>query len=330
MTEQFDETHLRDASDYHNEGIDALRNENANKAFQVVQLGLQLFPFDVDLLADAVEYAPMFPAPAFFEGLGIEDIDKATAAEVSYQRLKSSGFRKSWRAYTFAIDYLIDRKLCTLGKDDATNLLTEAYNLACDFVSDCPKDERAYRSKAKVLESIESYGLDDKHGPGKGETSENVLKTAVMNQLAPQCCIRYMDRLLDDGRFEEAEHVAMVGLKATTQSQPSANVDYFLFGLALSRDHLLISRAFPNNELVPTAQLDTMKLDVSEIIRLYARLIHSDSLSLSYKTTCHRRLMVLGALFNEEVEAGETDVDPAQLQAIAELLHSAKENEGAE
>lgn len=302
---------LQDPSDYHNVALGINESLGAEYAFGMIQLGLSLFPYDTDLLADALLFAPMWPAPQCFEKLPQDvknraglDFGGVGAAEICFRLLIKNGCNGNWRAYTFAVDYLVDRALPTkIDVDDKIALLQQALELSDKFIEDCPKDERGYRLKSKVSEKAVAHGLTTQLGIDEADI-EDSLKRAVFGKdnekdmPAPQCCLRYMDMLLDQGRYEDVIRVAAIGIRDTAQSQPSASIGYFLYGMALAKDSLLIK----NENWSGNACSDSIDNDDREAARHIIRLYSGAKTVLegrgNFNDTIEHRQGVLRTLFN--------------------------------
>lgn len=303
--EQFD---FLTPDEYHNASIDAFRRGGASGGFKVVAKGLEKFIADIDLLADAVRWAPLEPED---EDRPLKEINELIYAGDFYEMLKQYKQDWNWRAYDFSIDYLVDRKACTQKGDSKASTLKEALNLSDDFVKTFPDDERSYSAKTKVLLAM-----------GKRDEAESVLDDVVMNKGAngmmsvAQCCLRYIEILLRKARYEDATKVAKVALVGTAIPQPSARIGYFLMVIALCRDALLIQRHLDDDGYI----LESNEVDsVLKIYRQALRLVGDDR---EYSHTIKSRIVVIQALAGTDAPEGEEALDseegPARdiLQAI--------------
>lgn len=84
------------SSDYHNLAVSVARKGFYLQSFTVVQKGLKLYPYNIDLLADAVYYG--------------SSAGKFSECEEYAKILLSRPLALwNWRAYTFMIDYYMDK-----------------------------------------------------------------------------------------------------------------------------------------------------------------------------------------------------------------------------
>ena len=259
------------------------------KAFDVVAAGLGWFPYDVDLLADTVRWAPLEPNDAdSSQPADGEDRTSSRYACDYYYRLKELGSPKSWRAYDFSIDYLIDRKLPVKDRSKVQPTLDEALNLAEEFIMELPLDERAYSAMVKVLRAMH-----------RDDEAEAVLRGIIFGEgwdgppiPVAQCSITYADILLARGDYEEAIRAAKAGLKGTAVPQPSANALYLLLTITMARDALLLS---------DTRGDDILGIDAEEansIMTSYT-LLYQAMNEETYRATIRDCVCVLGALLGK-------------------------------
>lgn len=231
-----------DSSDYHNLASEFARKGLYKHAETIAISGASKYYYNVDLLADIIKY-----------GAQSQDWD---ASRKAYERLcKIDKKRWTWRCFTFSIDYFLDYletvQECISDTDiQEVNQLIESYKVL--------KDERAWVADADLLLSA-----------GKRDDAINTLKTAISTvAVAPQCCLKLSDLLLEDGFYSEVIKYAAIGLRATAQEQPSASNAYLLYISALAKDALIHQEAleasdncinnkgFANSDAVKSALLD--------------------------------------------------------------------------
>lgn len=232
----------------HNRATDMARMGDFPQAYKVVLSGLQVFPYSVDLLADAVMYS--------CGGEGMKHIERLNSLEYDCW---------NWRAFTFAIDYLIDITLpWTNDGDTRKRTIERALSLSERFIELFPRDERAYGRKIKALRA--------RNEEGDKEKIERIFESLIMKDGAPesegldcfpvaQCCADYCEVLLERGEYEKVIKAASVGLASTAQEQPSADIGYFLYARALARDSVLHwNHRFSDEDKVFDSSLEQVRM----------------------------------------------------------------------
>lgn len=237
-------------SEYHNATVDQSKNNEGNeRAFQMAFEGLRNYPFDIDLLADAVLYAPVGkPSDWLFEEsagnlsrdrsrelVGNEDNELMYAEDFCIMLLALYD-RWNWRAFCYVIDYLKERRVAVLSDSkEISATLHKAIDIAKDFTDRFPNEERAFNELA------EAYIANNEQ-----DKAEQLLRTIILDKHLPefpvaQCCTTLMDMLMEKGNRVDAIRVARVGQMGTARTQPSASLGYFVYCEALMMDSLLMS-----------------------------------------------------------------------------------------
>lgn len=275
----------KDPDDYHNNAIDAYRQPGTNgnrEAFDTIAEGLKIFPYDIDLLADAIHWGPvgrkedwllpdlhsLFREPSSCDaaGPGHSDTEKLQLSSIltgisSNVRTKTKERDASlkrglvfaddylailctrmkywnWRAYGFAIDYLVDKRAKILeDPKDVADTLDMASRIAVLFSTSEIDLDHSKSAEAKVAIA-------------KGDIAEarrilaDAIKPAVAdgpkNRPMPSCCVRLIDLLMDEGDFEEAVRIADAGIRSTAQTQPGATLAYFVYCKAIAYEALYL------------------------------------------------------------------------------------------
>lgn len=228
-----------DAADYHNSAAKCAREGDKTAAFNIVLEGLERYPVNIDLLADAIAY-----------GDGHDRLQYL-------QQLDKMGYECwNWRAFLFSIDYLLESlnyasDSSSWGEtewkafqQDAKKTRKNAFDIALEYQKAFPNDERAYKAYADILLSEGSKG---KHAAkeyyrkiffGEGQARSRPAFPVA------QCCVAFADMLAEDGEYEEVIRVCRLGIAGTAQEQPSSNVGYMYYLMALSEDALLHLQRF--------------------------------------------------------------------------------------
>lgn len=282
----------------HNKAADYARFGDYEKAYSYVVKGLESFPESVDLLADAAFYS-----------------NSAEGNKYIAELMRLGFERWNWRAFLFSVDHFLDVEL-VLGNDEGrrTEYLKNAMRLAEEFIRRFPSDERAYRCKAKVLQA--------RNRDGDRDAAESIYRSLVIDGKVPgteakrlfpvaQCCVEYIDELLERGAYEDVITAAEVGIASTAQEQPSANMGYFFYTRALAEDSIIQQRCCESNRADAFAEnrhlIEAAMLDY----RVAMMTLGSGS---SYKATIRCRSAMLSVL--GDVEGLDESLFPADLSSI--------------
>lgn len=206
-----------DNADYHNLAATYARLDDYISAFSIVNKGLIQFPFDVDLLADAVKYG--------------SKCGKVEESKKCLSILLSRPFEYwNWRTFTFVIDFYL---LSITWEDPKTidDTLQEALKIAKQYQKLTPTEERGFVAEAEIYLASSNT-----------KKAIATLENAIYNHddmLTPQCCIKYADILAERGEFQKVIEVCTRGLIDTAQDQPTARTGYFCYLSALAKDALI-------------------------------------------------------------------------------------------
>lgn len=212
-------------SDFHNIIQDFFRAQDYRAAFKVVNVGLGLFPGDIDLLANAIHSAA-----------GLSDFEACDRYEQTARELGTEYW--NWRLYSFLIDAYQTRIKAQSTHDAKRGYYETAHGIADEYLEAMPSDERAHNAKAELYmianETVKAKAVLD-HAIGAATTRDGG------SILAPSCCVTYLDILepTDEANCRLIIKVARKGIQSTAQEQPSANIGYFLYREALALDALI-------------------------------------------------------------------------------------------
>ena len=156
--------------DFHNLSVTFARADQYIFACRILEKGLTLYEYSVDLLADYLCY-------------GMK-CGKYAECEDVYKKLLKIKSNWNWRAYQFSIDYLIEcRKSRPRMKTEPIKELVE------EFVQNIPDKEESYLSKAEYLQTFEPTA--------KEESFVSVLSFATSGkcpvQRTPKCDLTLAD-----------------------------------------------------------------------------------------------------------------------------------------
>ena len=215
-----------DYADYHNLAATYAKVDDYKSAYEIAVKGLNQYPFDIDLLADAVNYG--------------SKCNKIQKCEEYIEVLLSRPFVFwNWRSFTFVIDYYM-ASLSWVEPEHIQAAFDMAINMAKKYQETLPNEERGYVAEAEIHLKKADF-----------VSAEEVLRKAIFgveSLIAPQCCLKYVDILSEKGDYQNVIEVAKKGIASTAQDQPTARTGYFSYLSALAKDALLHQDQDFNNQ----------------------------------------------------------------------------------
>lgn len=206
------------ADEFHNAAVDLTRSNMFRYAYSLVEVGIIRYPYNTDLLSDALLYGSRCHVPA-------ESLEK------HYRELQAVDKRFwTWRAYHFSAEYLM-AKLPALKGDEQAQKESEILSIIQEFKKHFDYlDDQSDREKA--------YLIEFKFWISKGDTkkAEAALKAAtdeVLPDKCPQCALKYADRMFELGRYEEVIPYAEQAM-GIMEDQHSISYGYTYYILAMS------------------------------------------------------------------------------------------------
>lgn len=205
---------------YHNFIMDLFRVGDYDLGLKVCEFALTFAPYHRDMLGDAIQACG-------------HTSQWEKGDEYLKRAMEIPKGRWSFRLFLYSINYL-KNKMAAYSTDDI--LYEQALTLADEFIKYLPFDEHGYDQKAEILlamnhrsEAIEvlQEAIFNTHPDEQDSTS--ILVTA-------QCCVTLLGILDDSSDYDLIINVCNQGLRNTTQSQPSANIGYFIYRKALALD----------------------------------------------------------------------------------------------
>lgn len=201
-----------DAGDFHNFAVDLARRDEYLLACQVLKCGLTLFPKNVDLLSDYLQY-----------GVSCNQLDECK--KIYKTLIKIPRRRWTWRGFAFLVDYLqflVDRSDSEKEIEAKEN---EMLSIVSDFRKYYPYSEESYRTESNVYRIL---NMPDKEC--------EVLKQALEKvRVAPKCALRFADVLFEHGLYEEASGAIQRAISDANQTQTSVNEGYLYYLSALCK-----------------------------------------------------------------------------------------------
>lgn len=201
--------------------------------FKICRRALGLYPYDPDLIAEALRAA---------SGCGMFDACRKLV-EVA-DRLPRKVW--NWRLFVFTIDYY-QAYLTACDPSQIDTVLESALEVAREYQRCLPEDERGYNKEAELLIAVH-----------RTREAREVLERAIFGEVdlgdgtrgslvAPQCCVTMLDDVL--GKSTDHALIAKVarrGVLSTAQAQPSASIGYFMYREALALDAIACENDFAN------------------------------------------------------------------------------------
>lgn len=279
------------ADNYHNLASEFARKDLYLHAAKVASLGVGRYGCNSDLLADMIKYCA-----------NIQDWENC---EEAYSRLKEIDYKRwNWRAYTFVIDYLLDKMETEITNRDSW----------------IEKDIRTHIENYKKLKDERAWVAESEYYIKLGERGKAIkalkdgLKSVVVT---PQICVKLADMLLEEGKYSEVVKIAAIGIRSTAQDQPTANLGYLVYVSALAKDALLHNEEMDNEGVFGkgyknTALVESALLDYHIAEELLASTI--------YKGNISRRKLVLREKSGISEETPQIENDEIRKELLRKLV----------
>lgn len=272
-----------DANDYHNLAVDYARQNLFDCSLQILNRGLKSenFPLSADLLADTILYG---------KESGQHEVCERALSNLLLLDKESWG----WRAYSFTIDYFLD-KVTRLPKGASRNKQKkDIHKLADEFIAFSLREpdakDRAYCKKAEVIKVIGGEG-----------NQEQYLLAGSKDSSAPQCSLRLADMMFERGNYTKVLEYLQKCKYAVNDPQPDINPAYVYLLYALSKTSKLMIDT-------PDGNYTEKKAEIEEIYRDFHTAMKSFSINQTYENAAKRTIKML------EIQTGFKDktVDPGE------------------
>ena len=174
-----------DADDFHNYAVTFARINDYDAACLVLKYGLKRFPYNVDLLADFLIYAPDSSSENRYE-----------ECDCFYAILKKIDKRLwTWRGFDFSIQYLVGKLELDYNKTD--DILNEVNILVNEYLEYYPLDEKSY---------LMAYMIKRKYSKCSDVVNpERYLEEAVGSSIkSPRCALKLAEKMFDKKEFDKA------------------------------------------------------------------------------------------------------------------------------
>lgn len=215
---------------YHNLISSYLALGDSYNALQLCQYALAKFPFDIDLLANAIRAASDSGESKIVE----KYIADAKSIDKKYW---------NWRLFLFILD-AYQRKMSQCHPDDMDACYNEAMDVAKAYQQYIPLDERSYNKEAELL--LMANKVTEARDLLTEKFDRGVLVNGERRQLvAPQCCVTMLDKILEDTHdYDEIIRISRRGIQDTAQEQPSSHIGYFVYRMALALDAQIVGKNY--------------------------------------------------------------------------------------
>lgn len=209
---------IGDGDDYHNIAVICAKQDDYDAACRFLDCGLRQYPYNIDLLADYLKY-------------GMK-CNLYSQCEKVYENLIAKKDNWNWRAYRFAIDYLID-----LSDMDLLERDQEIRTLIADFQTNLPDEEDAYLVEAEYLQN---RNMSKCREDTEKHTFASVLQFATSDKCpvkrTPKCDLNLADFYYNNGtNIEKALELLERCKKDSVEIQRSVNRNYVYLLSALCK-----------------------------------------------------------------------------------------------
>ena len=190
-----------DADDFHNFSVAVLKEfDDYRVALDIVEMGLEVYPKNADLLGDAIKYA----VSCGQKNKSHKHYDELMWIDMSVW---------TWRSFSFSIDYLLNCHLT--GNKKA---IDEAISLVAEYKKYYPLREDPWKCEEDIYTKTNQI-----------ERSIQVLRNAISTLvLCPKCWLRYADLMMDQGNYTEAA-IYLKKLATNPISAESVNMAYVFY-----------------------------------------------------------------------------------------------------
>lgn len=204
--------HSGDANDWHNFTVDIARHDLYDLACDVLQCGLNVFPKNIDLLADFLQY-----------GASCGRTEECERYYAILSRIPK--IRWGWRGYSFGVNWLKYLWERSDTQEELYKLQEEMLDIAKHFLINLPNDEESYRCLADVYKLLH-----------RTEEEEKTIRLALEKlKIAPKCALRLADIMFSRGEYAEALGYIRRGINNAMQTQASVSEHYLFYLSGLSK-----------------------------------------------------------------------------------------------
>lgn len=208
---------IGDYDDYHNFAVVCAKEDDFDVACRFLDKGLERYPYCIDLLADYLNYGMQCDRNDICKGI--------------FEKLKLKKNDWNWRAYRFAIDYLIN-----LTSIDCRERDNEILDLIKDFQNKLPDNEDAYLIHAEYLSK--KHVNKEEHSNREPDYIKLLIYVTSDQSPArrtPKCDLKLADYYYNNGFIDKAILLLERCKKNSIEVQPSVNRSYVFLLSALCK-----------------------------------------------------------------------------------------------
>lgn len=204
----------------HNFLVDLFRAGDYQQSLSLCDMALAFAPHHRDILGDAIHACS--ECGQFQTGMHYLEIAKEIPTDYWSQRL-----------FIYSIDFL---KTMLEAEPTDRGLFEQAMELAEEFIRVFPFDQHGYNQKAELLDTM------NRRREAIQALEEAIYSTSPdqndrrASLVCAQCCVTLLNLLDDSSDYDRIIEIAEMGMKHTTQEQPSASIGFFMYRKALALD----------------------------------------------------------------------------------------------
>lgn len=229
---------MSECDEYHNFVMDLFRVGDYDIALKVCDYALKAAPYNRDMLGDAIK--------------ACGDSSQFERGEEYLKRALQIPYRLwSFRLFLYGVDFL-KTKLSAYPLDE--KLYQRALALAEEYIQIFPYDEHGYNQRAELRV------LMNERDKAIAELEKSIFRTRPeegkddsLRLVTAQCCVTLLSILDDSNQYDTIIDVCDMGLRNTTQEQPSAAVGFFVYRKALALDAKAHAQHFESEATVTAA-----------------------------------------------------------------------------
>lgn len=256
--------------EFHNLSISFSRNDDYYNACKILRKGLDLYPYEVNLLADFL---------CSCINCGLVDEGKKYFHRLS----EIPKIRWTWRAFSFSIDFL----LFFVNEINEEHILRKERDRIWELSEE-------YLKFFENLEDVYICKYEIHHSFNENNKAEACLEKAINKlKVCDRCALRYADIMFDRGDYVKANEAIQKCLSSSARTQQTINLSYAYMLSGLCKISIHYNELASNKEIVKGIYKDF------QIAREY-------SSALNYEIIMERQIRILeiksGVYYSEVID----------------------------